>query len=100
MSTVEVIAEVQAPTSAKIASRGDQWTRPDGLARASRSWQGPADSSVRSATRRSADLERHRDPVDGKGKATGERWPIHRDPPTFSELSPKVEIFGRIRWTP
>ena len=23
----------------------------------------------------------------------GERWPIHRDPPSFAELSPKVEIF-------
>ncbi|MDE3191881.1 MAG: F0F1 ATP synthase subunit beta, partial [Acidobacteriota bacterium] len=33
------------------------------------------------------------DPVDGKEPAKGERWPIHRDPPTFGELSPKVEIF-------
>src|SRR5207248_2777439 len=33
------------------------------------------------------------DPVDGKEAATGERWPIHRDPPSFGELSPKVEIF-------
>src|SRR6059058_3809964 len=33
------------------------------------------------------------DPVDGGEKATGERWAIHRDPPTFGELSPKVEIF-------
>ena len=33
------------------------------------------------------------DPVDGKEAATGERWPIHRDPPTFGELSPKIEIF-------
>jgi F-type H+-transporting ATPase subunit beta len=33
------------------------------------------------------------DPVDGKEKATGERWPIHRDPPAFTELSPKLEIF-------
>src|ERR671936_597389 len=33
------------------------------------------------------------DPVDGKEAAKGERWPIHRDPPTFGELSPKVEIF-------
>ena len=24
------------------------------------------------------------DPVDGKEKASGERWPIHRDPPKFS----------------
>ena len=32
-------------------------------------------------------------PVDGKGEATGERWPIHRDPPAFGDLSPKVEIF-------
>src|SRR5947207_14498333 len=32
-------------------------------------------------------------PVDGKGEATGERWPIHRDPPAFGELSAKVEIF-------
>jgi F-type H+-transporting ATPase subunit beta len=33
------------------------------------------------------------DPVDGKEKAGGERWPIHRDPPAFDELSPKTEIF-------
>src|SRR2546423_1543729 len=33
------------------------------------------------------------DPVDGKPAATGERWPIHRDPPEFDELSAKVEIF-------
>jgi F-type H+-transporting ATPase subunit beta len=33
------------------------------------------------------------DPVDGKEAATGERWPIHRDPPAFGELSAKVEIF-------
>jgi F-type H+-transporting ATPase subunit beta len=33
------------------------------------------------------------DPVDGKEPASGERWPIHRDPPAFAELSPKTEIF-------
>jgi F-type H+-transporting ATPase subunit beta len=33
------------------------------------------------------------DPVDGGEPATGERWPIHRDPPSFVDLSPKVEIF-------
>jgi F-type H+-transporting ATPase subunit beta len=33
------------------------------------------------------------DPVDGKEKAKGERWPIHRDPPPFGELSAKIEIF-------
>ena len=33
------------------------------------------------------------DPVDGKEEAKGERWPIHRDPPAFSDLSPTVEIF-------
>src|SRR5205823_12270461 len=33
------------------------------------------------------------DPVDGKEKASGERWPIHRDPPSFGELSAKIEIF-------
>jgi F-type H+-transporting ATPase subunit beta len=33
------------------------------------------------------------DPVDGKEAASGERWPIHRDPPAFDELSPKTEIF-------
>ncbi|HEX6788263.1 MAG TPA: F0F1 ATP synthase subunit beta [Gaiellaceae bacterium] len=33
------------------------------------------------------------EPVDGKPAATGERWPIHRDPPAFGDLSPKVEIF-------
>jgi F-type H+-transporting ATPase subunit beta len=33
------------------------------------------------------------DPVDGREPAKGERWPIHRDPPAFDELSPTVEIF-------
>src|SRR5206468_5291965 len=27
------------------------------------------------------------DPIDGKEASTGERWPIHRDPPAFDELS-------------
>src|SRR5947208_10654099 len=33
------------------------------------------------------------DPVDGKPAATGERWPIHRDPPSFGELSTTIEVF-------
>jgi F-type H+-transporting ATPase subunit beta len=33
------------------------------------------------------------EPVDEKPAATGERWEIHRDPPTFRELSPTIEIF-------
>ncbi|HET7568401.1 MAG TPA: F0F1 ATP synthase subunit beta, partial [Gaiellaceae bacterium] len=33
------------------------------------------------------------DPVDGKEPGKGERAPIHRDPPAFSDLSPAVEIF-------
>ena len=33
------------------------------------------------------------DPIDGKEASTGERWPIHREPPKFSELSAKIEIF-------
>jgi F-type H+/Na+-transporting ATPase subunit beta len=34
------------------------------------------------------------EPVDKKERAEGaERWPIHRDPPEFRELSPKAEIF-------
>jgi F-type H+-transporting ATPase subunit beta len=34
------------------------------------------------------------EPIDEKGAvAATERWPIHRDPPEFNELSPKVEIF-------
>src|SRR3954471_5851779 len=33
------------------------------------------------------------DPVDGKAASTGERWPIHRDPPAFGELTAKIEIF-------
>jgi F-type H+/Na+-transporting ATPase subunit beta len=34
-------------------------------------------------------------PIDEKEDAPAgtERWPIHRDPPTFRELSPKMEIF-------
>ncbi len=33
------------------------------------------------------------EPVDGGKAAEGERWPIHRDPPAFRDLSPKAEIF-------
>jgi F-type H+-transporting ATPase subunit beta len=35
------------------------------------------------------------DPIDEKEDvpAGTERWPIHRDPPEFKDLSPKVEIF-------
>jgi F-type H+-transporting ATPase subunit beta len=35
------------------------------------------------------------DPVDNKEVASngGERWPIHRDPPEFRELTPTMEIF-------
>src|SRR5215218_1927730 len=33
------------------------------------------------------------DPIDRKEPAIGERWPIHRDPPTFQELEPKTEVF-------
>ena len=34
-------------------------------------------------------------PIDGKDElaADAERWPIHRDPPAFRDLSPKIEIF-------
>jgi F-type H+/Na+-transporting ATPase subunit beta len=33
------------------------------------------------------------EPVDDKPAATGERWPIHRDPPEFKDLTPTVEVF-------
>jgi F-type H+/Na+-transporting ATPase subunit beta len=34
------------------------------------------------------------DPIDEKDAPKGtERWPIHRDPPSFRDLSPKTEIF-------
>ena len=35
------------------------------------------------------------DPVDDKPAAGAdvERWPIHRDPPAFRDLSPTIEIF-------
>ena len=35
------------------------------------------------------------EPIDEKGAIPEdtERWPIHRDPPAFRDLSPKVEIF-------
>jgi F-type H+/Na+-transporting ATPase subunit beta len=35
------------------------------------------------------------DPIDEKDEPSEgvERWPIHRDPPAFSELEPKTEIF-------
>src|SRR5918998_3677413 len=36
-------------------------------------------------------------PIDGKGSedgdgAAGERWPIHREAPTFEELVPRIEV--------
>src|SRR6187549_2351994 len=32
--------------------------------------------------------------IDDKGEPpAGERWPIHRDPPAFRDLSPDIEIF-------
>jgi F-type H+/Na+-transporting ATPase subunit beta len=34
------------------------------------------------------------EPIDDKeAPSDAERWPIHREPPTFRELSPKIEIF-------
>jgi F-type H+-transporting ATPase subunit beta len=34
------------------------------------------------------------DPIDGRGSVSAkERWPIHRDPPSFDQLSPKTEVF-------
>lgn len=34
------------------------------------------------------------DPIDGRGPVQAEeRWPIHRDPPPFDDLSPKTEVF-------
>jgi F-type H+-transporting ATPase subunit beta len=34
------------------------------------------------------------EPIDGRGPVHAEeRWPIHRDPPEFDDLSPKTEVF-------
>ncbi len=34
------------------------------------------------------------EPIDGRGEVPAEeRWPIHRDPPAFDNLSPKTEVF-------
>jgi F-type H+-transporting ATPase subunit beta len=34
------------------------------------------------------------EPIDGRGPVQyAERWPIHRDPPAFDDLSPKTEVF-------
>jgi F-type H+-transporting ATPase subunit beta len=33
------------------------------------------------------------DPIDEKEASEGERWPIHRDPPSFGELSAEIQIF-------
>lgn len=34
------------------------------------------------------------EPIDGRGPVhAAERWPIHRDPPAFDQLSPKTEVF-------
>jgi F-type H+/Na+-transporting ATPase subunit beta len=33
-------------------------------------------------------------PIDGRGTVpASERWPIHREPPAFDDLSPKTEVF-------
>src|SRR5438093_354435 len=33
-------------------------------------------------------------PIDGRAPVpASERWPIHRDPPAFDQLSPKTEVF-------
>jgi F-type H+-transporting ATPase subunit beta len=33
-------------------------------------------------------------PIDGRGSVpASDRWPIHRDPPAFDQLSPKTEVF-------
>ncbi len=32
-------------------------------------------------------------PLEGEAEGTLERWPIHREPPSFPELEPKTEIF-------
>src|SRR3954463_2089528 len=33
-------------------------------------------------------------PIDGRAPVHAEeRWPIHRDPPAFDQLSPKTEVF-------
>ena len=34
------------------------------------------------------------EPIDGRGPVNAHEWrPIHREPPSFSELSPKTEVF-------
>ncbi|HEU4450901.1 MAG TPA: F0F1 ATP synthase subunit beta [Gaiellaceae bacterium] len=33
------------------------------------------------------------EPIDDRDPVAGERWPIHRDAPTFEELEPTVQIF-------
>jgi F-type H+-transporting ATPase subunit beta len=32
-------------------------------------------------------------PIDEKEDLTGERWPIHRDAPSFEDLQPTIEVF-------
>ncbi len=34
------------------------------------------------------------EPIDGRGEVFApERWPIHREPPAFDQISPKTEVF-------
>jgi len=34
------------------------------------------------------------EPIDGRGEVHAEeRWPIHREPPAFDQISPKTEVF-------
>ena len=72
-----------------------RWTRPTAWPAAS-TWSTPAARSrCRSASGRSGGSSTcSGEPIDkGDPIEEGERWPIHREPPTFDSLSPTTEIF-------
>ena len=76
-------------------SARSRWTRPTAC-RAVSTWSTPARRSASPSA--SETLGRLwnvlGEPVDKQEPARRrERWPIHRDPPEFRELSPKAEIF-------
>ena len=83
-----------AASRATTACARSRWTRPTACRAASTSSTPARRSASPSARRRSA----------GSGTCSAsrstaarrprrERWPIHRDPPAFRDLSPKAEIF-------
>ena len=77
------------------ASARSRWTRPTASRGRRRRRHRRADLGARRCADARPPLERDR-PADRRRSRRlpeAERWPIHRDPPAFRDLSPKIEIF-------